>query len=274
RADALVLAIGMYPVGEEDDVRVALEVDPERRAGEAEMADGARAHPRAGGRPRRRRRVPAEGPGRVRRRAVAGPEALDERRGQRLILAARARAQPADHGVDVARGREQPGMAGDAADRPRVVVVHLAAQDLLAPGALLGGSDRVGVGRELVAAQPSQVDEAGGTQAERTEEPLVADAVERRLRHQLDQLAQEQEPEVAVHALRAGRVLQALAGDLLVHELAGAAAGDVIRPALRGARDVAVVRPPRRQPGAVREQGAHGEADFPVRAAIRDETGD
>src|SRR5262249_8155584 len=135
-------------------------------------------------------------------------------------------------------------------------VVHLAAQDLLPPRALLGGSDRIGDRRELFAAKPAEVDEARGAQPEWAEDTLMADPVEWRLRDQLDELPEQQEAEVAVHGICARRVFQALSMDLLVHELARAAAGRHVRPSLQATRDLLVERTPRGQAGAMRQQVA------------------
>src|SRR5262249_57572197 len=128
----------------------------------------------------------------------------------------------------VGGGGEEPGVACPPGDGPGVVVMHLAAQHLLPPWALLRGSDGFLDRRELGAPELRQIDEPRGAQAERTEDALVADPVERGLRHQLHQLAEQQEAEVAVDAAGARRTLELLAMDLLVRELARAPARWVV----------------------------------------------
>src|SRR5215475_4732400 len=153
-------------------------------------------------------------------------------------------------------------MTGDAARRPGVVVVHLAAQHLSAPWAALGRCDRGCHRSETLQAHPLEVDEAGRAQPERPEDAIVAKAIERRASDQLHQLAQQQEAEVAVEAARGWRVLEPRAVDLLVDERTRAAArehgGAPVARRLGG--DLGVERPPRREPRAVGEQVMYADA--------------
>ena len=123
-------------------------------------------------------------------------------------------------------------MAGDAAHRVGVVVVHLAAQHALAPRAALGRRDHLGDRLEAARAQQGQIDERRRAQAERPEDPLVAEAVEREAAHLLDRGAEQHEAEIAVERARAGGRLRLLALDRLVDVLLGAAAGDEVDAAL------------------------------------------
>ena len=104
--------------------------------------------------------------------------------------------------VDVARRREQPGMAGDAAHGVGVVVVHLAAQHALAPRAAFGRRDHVGdrldapraqhaTGRRTtVARRPS------GRKMRSWQKRSSVDAADL-----LDQRAEQHEAEIAVDGL-------------------------------------------------------------------------
>src|SRR5688572_28984747 len=61
-ADQLVVTRWMHAVREHDHVEIAVEIDPERRAGEADVADGIPGKLRSGGRSLERRGIPAERP--------------------------------------------------------------------------------------------------------------------------------------------------------------------------------------------------------------------
>src|SRR5207244_10590510 len=106
-------------------------------------------------------------------------------------------------------------------------------------------------------------------QAERPEDALVAEAVERHARDHLDQLAEQHEAQVAVHAARAGLVLGSLAVDLLVDPLLGAAAGEEVEPPLAlDAVDLAGEGPPAREAGAVGEEVPEGDGRLPAHAGL------
>src|SRR5438128_2535543 len=158
------------------------------------------------------------------------------------------------------------------ADRPGVVAVHLATEDPLPPGAALGRRDHTDGRREPSRAQRREVDERDRAEREGTEDALLAEAVERPARHELDQLAEEHEAEVAVDAARARVVFGALAVDLLVDVLLRAPAADEVRPSLLlDALDLPVIRAPGRKSGAVAEQVAEARVRLPVHAEIVEE---
>ncbi len=140
--------------------------------------------PRA--RPARRRRVPTERPRRLRHAAVARPELAHERLRHQRVDAVVAVLQATEQRVEILGRGEQPGVTGDAAHRVGVVVVHLAAQHLLAPRAALGRRDHLGHRFDAPRAQQGEVDESGAAQAERPEDALVAEAVERHAADFLD----------------------------------------------------------------------------------------
>src|SRR5439155_26020079 len=119
--------------------------------------------------------------------------------------------------------------------------------------------DHLGHGRQPLRPDRREIDEGGRAQPERPEDVLVTEAIERLTAHLLDELAEQHEAEVAVHALRPDLVLGTLAMDLLVNELLRAAAPDEVETAaLLDALDVAKVRPPAGETGAVREQMPKG----------------
>src|SRR5262245_40583739 len=133
RADPRVVPPGGGAVGAEGDYDLAAQVDPQAGAGEAEMAHGAGrrlAEPAAGRglgpRVARPAGVEAEGPRPAGRPGIplerAGPERGRRQPGPPADLLQHRLAE----GGDVAGGAEQPGMAGHAVHRPRVVVVDLA----------------------------------------------------------------------------------------------------------------------------------------------------
>src|SRR5512140_983994 len=71
--DQLVVAVRVHAIAQQDDVPVALEIEPHGGTGEAEMADGVRREicPRTRV---RRRRIPTQAPRGVGYRLVACPE--------------------------------------------------------------------------------------------------------------------------------------------------------------------------------------------------------
>src|SRR5207244_13055413 len=89
-ADALVVTLRVDAVGQEDDAHLALEVDPQRGAGEAEVADGGTRHARPRHRAGGRRRVPAARPGRVAHGRLARPELAHDLARPEPVLAAPA----------------------------------------------------------------------------------------------------------------------------------------------------------------------------------------
>src|SRR6266481_9353123 len=106
-ADLVVVAARVHAVREHDDVHPALEVDPQGRAGEADVADAVARELAARGRVLRRRCVPPERPRRRADWVVAAPELAHDRGGQEEALAVVALAQDGRDAIDVACGREE-----------------------------------------------------------------------------------------------------------------------------------------------------------------------
>src|SRR5712691_13007595 len=128
----------MDAVGEQDDEEVAVGIHPYRRAREPGVAEGAGTEER----PRRRvlaRGVPSERAARV-GHARALREALHRLpRDDALVLEDAAAYEHLREAGEVGSGAEEAGVRRDAAQGGRVLVVHLAAQDVAAPGIVLGG---------------------------------------------------------------------------------------------------------------------------------------
>src|SRR5262249_22170404 len=115
---------------EQDDPAAARRIDPERAAGEAEVADAVLRPQRARRRARRRRAVPAEAPGR------AG--ARREHRPDDAILRAPSFGERARGRGDVARARDRTGVAADAAAGAAVLVEDHSAEAAGGGGVLRG----------------------------------------------------------------------------------------------------------------------------------------
>ena len=225
-------------------------------------------------RARRRRRVPAERPRRDR-------TVSSRVQNSRTMLAGRKSSCPRQHARSASRRRstsrarrEQAGVAGDAAHRVGVVVVHLAAEDALAPRAALGRRDHVGDRLEPARAQQRQIDErrrararAAGRSARgrsgRAAVPLTCSI----------SCAEQHEAEVAVDVRAPGGRLGPLAVDLPRRPTPWRRGSPMklMRALALDLDDVAVVRPPGRQPRGVREQMAERDVRLPVHAEVVEE---
>ena len=188
----VALAVGMQPVGEHDQEGFGLGVDPDRRAGIAGVAVGAR---REGGREPHgvgRIDVPAQA-------AQGGPAGRALRRrhrrdGGRLQHALAARQHHLRELGEVVGGGEHAGLARDAAHAIGERIVDVAPAQL---GALE-------VGRGDAVLQRSRRQEGGVAHAERLEDVLGAVDLQRLARHAPHDLAQHDEIDVAVVEARAG----------------------------------------------------------------------
>ena len=198
----------MQPAREEDDVAAGRGIEPDGRPGETGVTVRADREELAAVRRERRVDVPAEAadarhPLRGRRRSHPGDgqRRQDLRAGQPPVGEQHAR-EPRQ----VARGRKQPGVPGDAAHAARRRVVNHATERRLfrivaGPrrhrGAPLGGRDsRPPRGRRI---------EAGVVHAERLEDFTHEKLVERRAARAMHDLAQQEEVDVAVDEALAGR---------------------------------------------------------------------
>src|SRR5262245_55082534 len=186
----------MNPIREQDDDRLALRVDPERGAGEAQVPDrrGREVLPR--GRAPGRRRVPAERPAGAGRELLAAAPLAHQRRGQRALAALPGVEPRLREGHHVVRGGEEARVPGDAAHRVGVRIVHLAPDDAPAPRAGLGGggapAQRVRKALALAVAH-----EEGLAHPERAEAALAAELVEPPPGDRLDERPRGDEVEVA-----------------------------------------------------------------------------
>ena len=104
-------------------------------------------------------------------------------------------------------------MSGDTAHGIGVVVVDLAAEYPAAPGTVLGGGNRSGRARRGLRGGPAQVHEERRAESHGREDLVLAEPVQRQAAQPLDHLAQEDEAEIAVQVLRAGRRQQPLCMD-------------------------------------------------------------
>ena len=145
----------VHAVRQQHHEHLALGIDPERRAGEAGVAVGVVAEVLAAA-ARAAAGVPAE-------RARAG-RALGEQRDRGVGDDARAVVLAAvEHHLredgEVGGGAEQPGVAGDAAERVRVLVVHFALERIAARRSRLRSarcaSRSESAGRKNVSVMPS-----------------------------------------------------------------------------------------------------------------------
>ena len=125
-------AVGMHAVRQEHDEHPRRRIDPERRAGEAGVAERAERQQLAAVGRERRVDVPAEAAhvriaGRARRRRHPRDR---QRREHARAVAARRRRAACGEDREVGRRAEEARVAGDAAHPPRGRVVHDAAQHL------------------------------------------------------------------------------------------------------------------------------------------------
>src|ERR1700675_2645605 len=165
--DGLVLAVGPRAVGEQAYRKLAVRVDPHGRAGVPEVSEGTRREvfSRLRG---RRGRVPSKRSGCAFRSGFSTRKKFDGR-------GAEDRVSAVEHGMgedsQIFGGGEQAGMWGNAAEDARVFVLHLALDDAVAEGAIIGrGRDGVLQG---VCGIESRV-----CHAERTEDFALAEHVE------------------------------------------------------------------------------------------------
>src|SRR4029434_6114963 len=100
--------------------------------------------------------------------------------------------------------------------------------DLLSPLAALRGGDHLGHRYQPPRAHQREVDERGRTQAERFEDAILTEAIERSAGEFFDRLSEQDEAEIAVHDGPAGLRLGLLAMDELVDVLLGAVAAEEV----------------------------------------------
>jgi hypothetical protein len=218
----------VHAVREQDDEHLPLRIDPQRRAGVAgvPVRRAAQVLSRAAVAVRR---VPAEcaRARRPRREEPHGRIADDANAAELAAVQQHLREDG-----EVLRRAEETGVPGDAAEGVGVLVVHLAAQ-------------RVAARRHHFRRRDPRDERVRGTEegvlhAERAEDALVEEDVERRARDRLDDEAQEIGAEVGVDVARPGDVGE-FGSDRVAARLLGA---------VRDAPEIA----PRRESRAVREE--------------------
>ncbi len=138
----------------------------------------------------------------------------------------------------VGGGAEEPGVAGHAAQRGRVLVVHLALQPSPPPGAVPGGGDVLGGGGRIARAK------SGGLQAQRLQDQLPQGDVQGAPGDADDGLAQQDEPQVAVEDAGPGGIAE-IGAQRGLHNRLG--------------RAQPVERIPGRKPGGVGQEVAEGD---------------
>ncbi len=182
-AGAVALPVRVQAAREHDDRRVRAGVDPDRRAREA----GVPVPSRPAG--ERRQHVPAQRALRAARELVRRGHRADRRARQDLLAAQAALAEEHRGEAREVSGRgEEAGVPGDAAQEVGAWVVDLARQHLaVAPLGGRGACDEGGARQERRVAH-----------AERREDVLAGEDVEGLPGDGLDQLAEDDEPHVAV----------------------------------------------------------------------------
>ena len=193
-------------VGQDDDGRLARRVDPDRRAGEAGVAEAlALREQLAAGRAVARVHVPAAGPLAAGDGTGRRHEPHAERAQDALAVQLAAVQEHAGVAGQVVGGAEQAGVAGDPAQRRRPRVVDLADEPVAVP---LGRRGRPRLERV-------RGPEAGVAHAERLEDVGPGELVERLAADPLDQLAEDDEAHVAVAEPRPRLRLELESGHLL-----------------------------------------------------------
>src|SRR5437899_6034128 len=125
-------AAGADAIREQHEISIALGIDPERRPGEADVTERGGRHLRAARRGREHR-IPPE------RARASGHRALRRElcdgvwRERTLVIASRGAQNRPRESADAGGGAKETCMAGDAAERGGVVVVHLTGQPTAAP---------------------------------------------------------------------------------------------------------------------------------------------
>ncbi len=249
RVVAAPVAGRVHPVGQQDHERVGHRVDHHRGAGVAGVPEG---DGRGQG-----IHVPALVELESEAVGVAGELGVlvDQHRADRvgledaLVAVAAAVEQGPGEDRQVAGGGEQPGVAGDAAERPGVLVVHLAADHRpIGPRLRLGGRDPVDQARGRVEHRVHHAQRAGDAVGDHPVQRSAGDL----LHHQ----AQGDQAEVGVDVGRAG----------LGVGLDGQYGGEALLDGLV----VAVERQPGRQPAGVGEQVPDRDVVLAVLGEVRE----
>ena len=206
------------------------------------------------GRPAGRRRVPAQCPVAGLRELLTAEELAGELGGKDLALAAARGQHLPGEAQHVGRRTEEPRVARDASHGPRVGIVHLAPEDPVAPGAVLGR------GHPLDGPLGPDPAEARIDHPQGLVDAPLAERVEplpRELRHDLSQHDEVEIPvDKGVARLVHGRAAQDPSDDRVPAR--GRGQQRLPRPVLALAQ-VGVVRPPGPESGAVRQELADAD---------------
>ena len=219
--EAAALGDQVDAVGEHHHDRLALEIDPERGAGEAQVSDRALGEVLCPTTRRRASAYPSRAPSRSPAAGAAASRKLrSSSRGSSSLRPCQTSRIVCAKLITSSARREQARVARDAAHHGGVRVVHLAPHDAPAPRAVLGRRH----------APAHRVGQAGTPSPVRTKKlsrmpsgpkmRSAAELVERPARHGFDDRAEHDEVEVAVDGGGAGLVDQARAQHALEHELA------------------------------------------------------
>ena len=126
----VVFARGIDAIGQQDDEKLAVRINPDRRAGKSQMPETAR-RKIAAARGIGRRHHPAER-ARVARERLGSGELRNRRASQQAMVAVYPAIQKhLAERREIGRRREHSGVPGDAAHGERVFVVHLALHEAL-----------------------------------------------------------------------------------------------------------------------------------------------
>src|SRR5688572_22902827 len=103
--------------------------------------------------------------------------------------------------MNIARGGEQTGMAGDPAHGVSVIIVYFAAEDLLAPRAVLRWRDHLLNRLDAPGSELSEVDKGSGAESERLKDSFLAIAIQGPAANFLNHFPQKHKTEIAVETL-------------------------------------------------------------------------
>ena len=252
----------MHAVRQEDDVGIGRRVEPERRSGEAGMAERPERQQLPPVRREHRVDVPAEAAPvpLARRRRHGGHPGNGERRERSHAVHRAAAQQHPTEDRQIGRRAEQPGVAGHTSHPARRRVVHRAAEHHGVRPVARPTQRWTRLGRRNPWHQRRRRVEHRVAHAERHEDPLADVVLERQAGHPRHDLAEQEEVDVAVDEPLAWRRQQ--------HLLGRAVNGDVV------AVELVLQRQVRPETGHVRQQVADGDVFLAVTRELRDERAD
>jgi len=196
----------MHPVRQEDDEHAGRRIDPNRRAGKARVSERSDREQFAAIRRERRVDVPAE-PASVRLEVRSGGarHLLDGERRQdaRALQCAAAEQHSAEDGQIGGRAKETR-VSGDAAHATRGWIVHDAAQHRHVGALTRPAEARAALRRRDARRERRRWVEGCVAHAERLEDTLACEPIERHATDALNDVAEEKEVDIAVDEALAG----------------------------------------------------------------------